>query len=94
VNTRQTDINIRHRWLINISATYIVMFSNFEEEEIVKQIVEELVEEGLVVSEFTQEEAVSAPEEAVSEFTQEEALTKVEPSTLAKCTPEFSCAIM
>jgi hypothetical protein len=79
------------------------MFSNFDEEEFVKQMVEELVEEGLVVSEFTQaeavseftqEEAVSAPEEAVSEFTQEEALAKVEPATLAKCTPEFSCAIM
>lgn len=69
------------------------MFSNIDEEEFVKQIIEELVEEGLVVSEFTQEEAISAPEEAVSEFTQE-ALTKVEPSTLAKCTPEFSCAIM
>jgi len=74
------------------------MFSNFEE-EIVKQIVEELVEEGLVVSEFTQEESAPAPEEAApapEEATPapEEALEKVEPSTLAKCTPEFSCAIM
>lgn len=68
------------------------MFSNFEEEEFVKQMVEELVEEGLVVSEFTQEEAVSAPEEATPP--PEEALTKVDPSTLDKCTPEFSCAIM